>query len=332
MFTNARLKLTAWYLLIIMFISISFSAVIYKLLSNEVERFERAQRFRIERSLPYPPPFPTANPELLEETRHRIFSMLFFINLGILFISGGLGYILAGRTLTPIKEMVDEQNRFISDASHEFRTPLTSLKSAFEVYLRNNRSTLPEAKTLVRESVSEVDKLQALSDSLLQLTQYEKPEGNILLKKISLNKVIKDAVYRLRTIAKDKNISIKYSPVTLETMGNYYSLSELMVILLDNAIKYSSQNSRVELEVKKTDGSVLISVKDKGVGIDKKDIPHIFDRFYRTDSARTKQTIGGYGLGLSIAKKIVTMHKGTIRVKSTPKKGTTFTVKLPVFS
>jgi signal transduction histidine kinase len=95
--------------------------------------------------------------------------VLIALNLGILIISGGLGYVLADRTLKPIKEMMEEQNRFIGNASHELRTPLTSLKSAFEVYLRDNQPSLPEAKKLVKESIDEVNKLQSLSESLLKL-------------------------------------------------------------------------------------------------------------------------------------------------------------------
>ena len=151
MFNSARLKLTAWYLLGIMCISILFSSIIYRGLMSEVNRFEQIQRFRFERRLEegeivpktiifkLPPPIPGSQ-ELIEETEKRILIMLITVNAGIFIISGLLGYVLAGRTLKPIKEMMDEQNRFISDASHEFRTPLTSLKSGFEVFLRNKHS------------------------------------------------------------------------------------------------------------------------------------------------------------------------------------------------
>src|SRR3989344_3853916 len=129
MFKSARLTLTAWYLAIIMVISIAFSLMIYRVLLIEVIRFERAQRVRIERRMQFfNSPIPVSL-ELIEEIKQRLIFRLFMVNIGIMVISGGLGYFLAGRTLKPIKEMVDEQNRFISDASHELRTPLTSLKS-----------------------------------------------------------------------------------------------------------------------------------------------------------------------------------------------------------
>ncbi|MDP2638251.1 MAG: hypothetical protein Q8P26_04285, partial [Candidatus Levybacteria bacterium] len=149
-FHLARLKLTAWYLVIIMTLSIIFSVVIYSVLTHEVDRLERAQRFFIERRLEegdFIPPsrFRTfqervpINPELVAETKQRILFMLTFANVGILLVSGGLGYFLAGRTLRPIKEMVDEQNRFITDASHELKTPLTALRTEFEVAMLDEK-------------------------------------------------------------------------------------------------------------------------------------------------------------------------------------------------
>ncbi|TAL64214.1 MAG: hypothetical protein EPN88_11370, partial [Bacteroidetes bacterium] len=167
MFHSARLKLTAWYLLFIMFISLFFTVVIYRVLTGELERFARIQRFRMERHLytdeyvPLPSNLPPIiELELIEETKKRLMVVLAGINGGILILFGVLGYFLAGRTLRPIQEMVDEQNQFISDASHELRTPLTSLKSSMEVYLRDRHPTMREAKSLMNEGIDEVNKLQ----------------------------------------------------------------------------------------------------------------------------------------------------------------------------
>ena len=343
MFHSARLKLTAWYLLIIMVISLMFSLVIYKGLSNEIERFERTQRFRIEQRLQeggfplpderlrrFPSQMPTANPELLKETKQRILLMLIVINLGILLTSGGLGYILAGRTLAPIKDMMDKQNQFISDASHEFRTPLTSLRTAMEVALRNKNLSLPSSKKIIKESITEVKKLQSILEGLLQLTQYQKPNNNLQFTKVILSELAEEAIKKIDPLAKQKNISINSKVEKQEINGNKFGLIDLLVIFLDNAVKYSYKNTTVTITSHKTDGFIILSVKDQGVGITEKDLPHIFDRFYRADYARTKTTEGGYGLGLSIAKKIVDVHHGLINVESKLKKGTTFSVRLPI--
>ncbi|MGB3094282.1 MAG: hypothetical protein WBB49_00130, partial [Microgenomates group bacterium] len=139
-FYHARLKLTLWYLLIIMSISLAFSVLIFRAWTVEIERFERAQRFFIERrlqegSLNVPPPpedrrlflfgNQNLNPELIAETKQRMLLILLGANAAILVTTGYLGYFLAGRTLKPIRAMIDEQNRFITDASHELKTPLT---------------------------------------------------------------------------------------------------------------------------------------------------------------------------------------------------------------
>lgn len=343
MFNSARLKLTAWYLLIIMAISILFSGIIYKLLMIEIDRFEKAQRYRFEKRLvegeilapdgtkiKVIAPHIAINSELIHETSNRIVFMLVSINSGILIISGMLSYFLAGKTLQPIKNMMEEQNRFISDASHEIRTPLTSLKSAFEVFLRNKDANVKEAKIIVSESIDEVNKLQNLSDALLQLAQYEKPNGHTEFKKISLHSVLKEAIQNVKFSADNKHILIVYEKSGIQIEGSKYGLIDLFVILLDNAIKYSPINSTITIEDRKKDNTVYISVHDEGIGIDKKDFPHIFNRFYRADKARSQKAEKGYGLGLSIAKKIVDLHHGTISVRSNINKGTTFIVSLPV--
>ncbi|MBI2617289.1 HAMP domain-containing histidine kinase [Candidatus Gottesmanbacteria bacterium] len=342
MFHSARLKLTAWYLLIIMFISITFSMVIYRVLMGEVIRFEKAQRFRIEKRIETGDLFPVdtrsfhlqipipENTELIDEIRRRIIFLLTLVNGGILIVSGILGYALAGRTLKPIREMVKEQNRFISDASHELKTPLTSLKSAFEVYLRNSRPTMKEAKTLIRESIGEVDKLQSLSESLLQLAQYQNSQKQLYIEKLSLTTLLQEAIRKVRLVAQKKSIVIEKNIQDVEIEANKYSLVDLFVILLDNAIKYSPDKSRLIINTQKTDGSILVSVKDHGIGISKKDLPSIFERFYRADSARSKSESNGYGLGLAIAQKIVANHKGSIRAESILGKGSTFSVRLPL--
>ncbi len=331
MFLKARLKLTAWYLLIIMLVSLIFSAIIYRGLINEVERFERMQRTRFERRLEIRGPFKPlpVNAELIEEVKKRILIRLFLINSGILILAGTLGYFLAGQTLQPIKQMVEEQNRFISDASHELRTPLTALKSAFEVFLRDKRVNVSQARNLIKESLTDINKLQALTDSLLKLAQYQKPQNHLKLTKVNLNQVINQAIRKVKPLTIRKAIKIKATLQPVTVMGNNFSLLDLLVILLDNAIKYSFKNSQITINLTTTNKHALVSITNVGPGIAPKDLPYIFNRFYQADTARSKQNGNGYGLGLAIAKEIVDLHRGSIEVKSTPGEQTTFVVKLP---
>jgi two-component system, OmpR family, sensor histidine kinase CiaH len=340
MFRSARLKLTAWYLFIIMLVSVSFSVAIYTMLSREVERFSLSQRLRIERRLHLdeiiPPdlsvqPPVVIDPDLVNETKHRILFMLVFVNGTIFVLAGGLGYILAGQTLRPIADMLDEQNRFIQDSSHELRTPLTSLKSTMEVSLRDKNLTITDAKILIKESITEVNKLQSLSDSLLALAQYEKPNGYISFEKVSLMKIVEQATRNIHALAANKHITIIHSIKDFSIKGNSDSLIEMLVILLDNAVKYSPKNEKIIITTKKTDHSVDIAIQDNGIGISQENIEHIFDRFYRADNARSKQKTSGYGLGLSIAKKIAENHNGSIHAASVTGKGSTFTIRLPLY-
>lgn len=342
MFQKARIKLTAWYLLIIILISISFSMAMYRALTSELDRVERAQRLRIERGLPerfgIPPPldgndefrrFLSLDPDLIAETKNRLAISLVIINFVIFATSAGAGYFLAGRTLKPIKEMMEEQNRFVSDASHELRTPLTSLKSGIEVNLRDKKLTLNQAKMLLESNLEEVNSLQVLSDALIKLNQYQRGDNGFTISEMSLSTIIGEAIKKVSNLAKNKKITIENKTSDFLIKGDKKALTEVFVIFLDNAIKYSPKNTKVNLSSEKTDGHILIYITDQGMGISEKDIPHLFDRFYRADKSRTKSNVSGYGLGLSIAKQIINKHHGAIKVKSKLDKGTTFTVRLP---
>ncbi|HVZ67649.1 MAG TPA: ATP-binding protein [Patescibacteria group bacterium] len=342
MFENARLKLTAYYLAIIMLVSIFFSSAIYLSVTNEFRRFERIQ-IRAEQDFKdgviVPPPSNTKNfafrigkpdPEFINAARARILLTLGFINLGIFGLAGAAGYFLAGRTLRPIKKMVDEQNRFITDASHELRTPLTSLRTEMEVALREKSLSDKDSKQIIKSNLEEVVSLQELSDHLIELAQNGKYVNKDNFQEVLLPAVINAAVKKVSPQAKNKKISITQKITDAKVNGVYDRLVEVFVILLDNAIKYSSTGSKINLTSKDIKDNVEISVTDQGVGIDQEDIPHIFDRFYRSDKSRSKTS--GFGLGLSIAKKIVSSHGGSLEVESELGKGTKFTVSLSELS
>lgn len=343
MFQKTRIRLAAWYLLIIMVISISFSVAIYRVLASELNRVERIQRLRTEDRLPERPRMILPNeiqdglqrtflldPDLIKETKNRLAIILVAINMVILGSSAAVGYFLAGRTLKPIKNMLDEQNRFITDASHELRTPLTSLKSEIEVNLRDKRLTITEAKKLLKSNLEEVNNLQVLSDGLIKLTQYQKNNNDLTFTEVSLDSIIKEAVRKVAILAKNKNITIVNNARDFQIEGDEQLLCELFVIFLDNAIKYSREKTKVRLKTEKSDGHVLIHIIDEGMGIKSGNIHHLFERFYRSDKSRTKTDVAGYGLGLAIAKEIVSKHNGSINVKSKVGQGTTFVLKLPI--
>ena len=334
MFTAAKLKLTMWYLAIIMLVSLFLSLLIYRGVDSITNRALVGQKSRMERRLLHQQqpntPKPVFEAETLVEIRKNLIYSLVRINILIFFVSGISGYFLAGRTLKPIEEMVDDQKKFISDASHELKTPLTALKTELEVTLRGKKHDKKDLLKILRSNLEEVNKLQKLAENLLKDSRYQKGSYLTPHQEIKLDTVVESSVKSLSGNAKRKNITLEQKLKKVTVKGHRASLDELVSILVDNAIKFSKKDSKVIVRTKKDKNIAILQVIDKGTGIRKADQPHIFNRFYQADSSRSKIKNDGFGLGLSIAKKIVKIHNGTIIVKSEFGKGSTFTVKLPL--
>jgi len=341
-FWNARIKLTTYYLGIIAFILLIFSVLVYR---NFVMEFRRGFRDRNVLApgavLEVPGEAVIITPEytmnaidtkIFEEAKERTILNLFLLNVSVMALSGIGGYFLAGKTLKPIEEMVEDQKRFISDASHELRTPLTALKTEIEVALKDKKITIQEAKKLLVSNLEEADKMQRLSNYLLALTRYQSSDGGAKTSRLNVKELAQKVVDSLGRVAEGKEVKIKTRLESVYIVGNEMSLSELITILLDNAIKYSHRGGEVGLKIAKVQKNVIIEVKDHGIGIRSSDIPFIFNRFYRADSSRNKEKVDGYGLGLSIAKAIVESSGGEIKVTSKIGEGSIFAVKLPLNS
>ncbi len=199
MFESARLKITAWYMLIVMCISILFSLYIYRSVTRELEQGFRRMEVRYE--IDTQSGFIVTRPPLLESgyleaSEGRVALTLIYINIAILGFSTAASYFLAGKTLKPIKIMVDEQHRFVADASHELRTPLTAAKTSIEVGLRDKELSLSQAKELLESTLEEVDTMQALSNNLLRLSQFQK-NGKDPKREIIINKVLSKSVKKI---------------------------------------------------------------------------------------------------------------------------------------
>jgi signal transduction histidine kinase len=336
MFQKTRLILTGWYLLIIMFISIVFSVVLYIDVNRELGRFAVFESSRWDRMenefgiIPERPMVVFLNDQLIDEARSRLILSLIILNACIFAGSFVAGFFLAGRTLQPIKKMVDEQNRFIGDASHELKTPLTALRSEIEVYLRDKNKTVLKANEIIKSNLEEVVNLQNLSERLMTFSIYEEEVIHSRnFENVLVSEIIEISVKKVMPIAKKNHIKILSKVSRVHIYGRKSSLIELFVIILDNAIKYSKPKGTVRISSEVKNRTVMVSIEDSGIGISEDDVPHIFDRFYRADFSRSKIEVSGYGLGLSIAKRIVELHKGKINVSSNPRNGTVFTVKLP---
>lgn len=328
--TTARLALS--YLVIIMLMSLCFSFVFY----NTSYR-------ALGRQLPPPNAFGLQTRsvtfgdtqsideflrERIEEGRQELAIRLIGLNVLILVSGGAVSYYLARRTLKPIEENMEAQNQFVSDASHELRTPLTALQTTNEVALRKSKVSASEAKDVFRHNIDEVTKLKQLTDSLLNLARTD--NAALELTTIDISDIVSDALNRVVNTALEKKITVEDRIPKISIKGNKDCLSQALVVILDNAIKYSSPNSTIYIAAEKDTKNAWLSVKDEGIGIKAVHLPHIFDRFYRADSSRSKHTVEGFGIGLALAKKIVEQHNGEIIAASTPGKGSTFTLKLPL--
>lgn len=332
MFKITRLKLSAWYLLIIFLISSFFSLMIYRNVSGQIEVLIQRQNDRMRifqeesgKFLRRPPAPPMISTEELRKQKKLIIYDLIFLNTIILIISGGAGYFLASKTLKPIKMMMEKQEQFVSDASHELRTPMAVLQAEMEGKLLEKNISDKEARKLIISNLEELTRLKKLTNNLLSLTTNQKSEKS---EEVNIDEIVKEAKKQVLTLAKNKKIEIETQISEFKIQGNKEDLTELLVILLENAIKYSANKTKIKVSNINEDNKVKITIKDQGIGIAKENLPHIFERFYRVDKSRSETK--GFGLGLAIAKKIVECHHGLITVKSEINKGSTFTILLPV--
>lgn len=329
---TATARLTLSYLLIIMLMSLVFSFVFYN-----------ASYSALSRQLPPPnvvqlgirADFLGNNQSIDEFLRQRVDEgrrelRVRLIGINILILVGGsvFSYYLARRTLKPIEDNMEAQSQFVSDASHELRTPLTALQTTNEVALRKGKISSKDAKDIFEHNIEEVAKLRQLTDSLLNLAKND--GGDPVFAQVDVTDVVTDALNNVINSALEKNITVDDKVPKINIRGDKNRLAQALTIILDNAIKYSPEDSNIHVTAQKNAKHLSVSVEDEGIGIKAVHLPHIFERFYRADSSRSKNTAEGFGIGLALAKKIIEQHNGEIIASSTPGKGSIFTLRLPL--
>jgi signal transduction histidine kinase len=240
------------------------------------------------------------------------------------------GFWLSGRALQPIRTAMEKQREFVADASHELRTPLALIRANAEILKRDGHKPVDSNIESVDDIILETDRLAALVTQMLTLARAETDQPPPQFVAVDLNGLAEDTARAMRLLAEPREISIAVE-TDGETIvsGDPLRLRELITILLDNSLKYSEVGAAVTLRVRPDSGRAVLKVTDTGRGIPAEAMPKLFDRFYRADKARSREQ-GGSGLGLSIAKWIADVHKGTIDIESAPGQGTTVTVGLPL--
>lgn len=267
--------------------------------------------------------------ERVDEGRHDLLIRLVILNIGALVVGAAVSYVLARRSLRPIEEAMEAQAQFVSDASHELRTPLTAIQTSNEVFLRRPKATLADARKLIVQNTQDITRLKDLSDGLLKLSQQANTQ-HVKFTPLHVQDIVSDALTQVVGQATLKDVAVHDETPDIQIVGDSAMLTQALVILLDNAIKYSNSGGTVRLTAQAKAKYAYLSVQDDGIGIRASDIPHLFRRFYRADNARTSGERSGYGLGLPIAQQIVDHHHGNIDVVSSLGKGSTFTLKLPL--
>lgn len=235
-------------------------------------------------------------------------------------------YTLSKKSLSPVRRALQRQRNFVSDASHEFRTPLTILRATLE--LMRDESDPRNLDTAIHNALEETDYLSGLVANLSVLARLE--SGTIsTTTRVNLTKIVCDTSEAIKKIANQREITITCHPCELPVFmfGEPARLRQLLMILLENAVKYNSPGGNVTIEMLDRGHSVSVIISDNGIGIPEQDLPYVFDRFYRSGQAR--QHAPGSGIGLAVAAWIVNLYRGRIEVVSQVGTGTTFTVSFP---
>lgn len=233
--------------------------------------------------------------------------------------------------LRPVKEAWTQQQRFVADASHELKTPLTVVLANTSILMEHPERSVASQSQWIESTQTEAERMQELVADLLFLARpdADSPVQKRSYELINLSDFVEGDVLQFESVAFERCIAIEQSlDDQVLVRGDAVRLHRLISTLLDNACKYVNENGTITVTLRQTIRDVRLSVHNTGPAISPDDLPHVFDRFYRADKARSRD-IGGYGLGLAIAREVIEEHDGTISVTSTADKGTTFAVSLP---
>lgn len=253
----------------------------------------------------------------------------------VLFVTGISGmaillcisYVFTGQAIKPIRETWIRQREFVADASHELRTPLTVIQTNLDVVLSDDEGTVDENEMWLSNAYSETRVMAKLIDELLILAKADANEEKLDISEFSFSEVVENVSQNMEIIAKKKGIDFQLNlEEDVMIRADYDKVRRLVVILVDNAVKYTEKGKVTVSLFTDKNKKKYFTVEDTGIGIAKKDIDRIFDRFYRADKARHRE--GGTGLGLSIAKWIADVHRYSLTVESTVNVGSKFILKM----
>src|SRR5579859_4958124 len=264
-----------------------------------------------------------------EDALSLLLKLLLGVGAVALLGAGVGGLFLSNRALAPARLSWTNQQRFIADAAHELRTPLTLLRADAEVLLRGRERLDEEDAALLEDIVAEAQHMSNLANNLLTLARLDSGTIHREHEVVNLASLAQEGARRALALAEQRGVTVQVeSSGETYVIGDPVLLEQAMLALLDNAIKYNRQGGRVIARTGEQDGKVFLEVRDTGIGIPAEHLPHLGERFYRVDKARSREA-GGTGLGLSIAQRIARTHGGQLTLSSVPEQGTTVTIALP---
>ena len=230
---------------------------------------------------------------------------------------------------TQLESLDQARNQFVSNASHELKTPLATMKIMLETMIYQPEMPVDLQREFMQDMNHEIDRLTGIITDLLTLTRMDNSSEKMNLESVDMSALTEQTVHLLRAAAdkKQQQLTVSIAP-GLKMMGDRIKLNQILYNLIDNAMKYTPDRGTIQVSLAEEGSNLIWRVKDNGIGIPQEDREHIFERFYRVDKARSRDT-GGTGLGLSIVKQLAVMHGGTIQVDSKPGEGSLFTVVLP---
>jgi len=242
------------------------------------------------------------------------------------------GALVLFHDITELKKMDQVRRDFVANVSHELRTPLSILRGYIETLLDNPETSREELSRILGVMERHSKRLDLLAEDLLTLAQLESGNPNLQWGNVDLSSFFEEVIrdWEKKLANKQLNLIVDLPPGLPTIRADRARLQEALYNLLDNAVKYSREHGEIRLITRQRDDEIALSVSDDGVGISKEDLPRIFERFYRADKARTRDSIHGTGLGLAIVKHITQLHGGRVEAESELGKGTTIRVILPV--
>jgi signal transduction histidine kinase len=326
-FRRARLRLTLLYTAILTVIVALLSASLYEFHSHDVGSIGRG---RIVLVVPGESSIAREDPSL-GEYLERLGRSIILADIITILAGAGLSSILASRTLRPVKEAVEAEQRFFADAAHDLRTPLAVMRTEAEVAIRSGRVDASEAWRILSSSLEEIQRMSAMVEQMLDLARSGSPSGHAraALAPVDLAGLARNVAEKMSKRAGEQGLTLRIdAPPAAIVHGDPRSLERAVFNVVDNALNYTRAGGSVDVCVRAHGSHVELSVTDTGVGILPDDLPHITEPFFRGDRARGTHA-GGAGLGLTIARTAVEESRGTLRAESTPDIGTTVTLRFP---